>query len=95
MANSGQFKKGQPKISGRTKGTPNKATQEHRELINKLISCPKDLEADLKVLEPKERIDAVIKLLEFTTPKQSRMEAVVSAETTNKLIFEDAKESPS
>jgi len=59
--------------NGRKKGVPNKVTQEHRKLINKLISCPKDLEEDLKVLEPKERIDAIIKLLEFTTPKQSRI----------------------
>ena len=28
---------------GSRKGTPNKATQEHRELIDKLILCPKNL----------------------------------------------------
>jgi len=73
------------------KGIPNKVTQEHRELINKLISCPKDLEKDLKELSPKDRLDAIIKLLEFTTPKQSR----VVADVTNKvnissIKFEDA-----
>jgi hypothetical protein len=79
------------KTGGRTKGVPNKVTQEHRELINKLISCPKDLESDLKVLEPKERIDAIIKLLEFTTPKQSRVEATVDNKVSiSSIKFEDA-----
>lgn len=86
------FKKGQSgNIKGRTKGSPNKVTQEHRELIDKLISAPEDLEKDLKELSPKDRLDAIIKLLEFTTPKQSR----VVADVTNKvnissIKFEDA-----
>jgi len=79
------------KTGGRKKGTPNKVTQEHRELINRLIDSPNDLEKDLKKLSPKDRLDSIIKLLQFTTPKQSR----VVADVTNKvnissIKFEDA-----
>ena len=81
------------KFGGREKGTPNKVTQEHRDLINKLISSPKDLEKDLKALEPKERLDAIIKLLEFTTPKQARVESVITGDVSiNSVRFEDAKD---
>ena len=86
------FKKGHKKIGGKKKGTPNKATQDHRDLINKLISSPEQLLKDLASLEPKERIDATIKLLEYTTPKQSRVETNVTAELgLSSIIFEDAK----
>ncbi len=79
------------KTGGREKGTPNIVTQEHRELINKLITSPKDLVADLKKLEPKERLDAIIKLLEFTTPKQARVETIVSGDLSiNSIVFKDA-----
>jgi len=86
-----KFQKGQPKIGGRQKGTPNKVTQEHRELINKLIDSPEDLEADLAQLAPKDRIDAIIKLLEFTTPKQSRVEANVTGQMDlSSIVIKDA-----
>jgi hypothetical protein len=74
--------------SSSREGIPNKATQDHRELINKLISSPKDLEKDLKGLEPKERLDAIIKLLEFTTPKQARVENVQENEILIKVKHE-------
>ena len=87
------FKKGEsgnPK--GRKKGSPNIVTQEHRELINTLISCPDDLQGDLQKLEPKERIDAIIKLLEFTTPKQARVINEVTGDLSiSSVLFKDAK----
>lgn len=80
------------KFGGREKGTPNKVTQEHRELINTLIESPEDLEKDLKELSPKDRLDAIIKLLEYTTPKQSRVDTVISADkSVSSLLFEDAE----
>jgi len=86
------FKKGDKKLSGRKKGVPNKSTQQHRELINKLISSPEDLEKDLAKLSPKDRMDAIIKLLEFTTPKQARVETVHSGDiSVTSIKFEDEK----
>ena len=88
------FQKGRERTGGKKKGTPNKVTQDHRDLINKLISSPEKLLKDLEQLEPKERIDATIKLLEFTTPKQSRVETQITADVSvNSIKFEDAEES--
>lgn len=86
------FKKGHDKFGGRQKGTPNTVTQQHRELINSLISCPENLEEDLKQLSPKDRMDAIIKLLEFTTPKQSRVDTNITGDLdVSSIIFKDAK----
>ena len=57
------------KFGGRTKGTPNRNTDEIREnfqlLIEKNLAT---LENDLKELEPKERIKAVLDLSRFVLP---------------------------
>jgi hypothetical protein len=85
------FEKGNKRGKGRPPNSPNKVTQDHRDLINKLISSPKDLQKDLKSLEPKERVDAIIKLLEFTTPKQSRVESNITGNIgVESIKFEDA-----
>ena len=74
------------------KGTPNKVTSEHRQLIDKLISCPDDLEKDLRELSPKDRMDSIIKLLEYTTPKLARKESIHSGDVSvSSLLFEDAE----
>ncbi|WP_206081816.1 hypothetical protein [Maribellus sediminis] len=58
------------KTGGRKKGTPNKVTGTVREMITKSIS--KELES-LPVLfsqlEPKEKMDALIKLMPYIIPK--------------------------
>ena len=66
---------GQPKGKtgnphGRPKGSPNKATQELREWIAKLIDDNRDqIRKDLKMLEPKERLLVLEKFIQYTLPK--------------------------
>lgn len=62
------------KFGGRTKGTPNRTTKETKELLTKIVSNELDnVDKLLEQLEPKERLDAVIKLLPYIVPKQTEM----------------------
>lgn len=75
-------KKGCLKTGGRKKGTPNKATQTAKEWIVQTLSANwEQMKSDLKVLEPKERLQLLFKLLEYVVPKQR--------ETSNNIKFED------
>lgn len=66
--------KGIRNINGRPKGAVNKTTAETKELLQKIVSNELDNITDLlSKLEPKERIDAVIKLLPYIVPKQSEI----------------------
>lgn len=63
------------KTGGRTKGVANKTTAETKEIIQKIVSNELDnIETLLKLLEPKERIDAVIKMLPYIVPKQQEVD---------------------
>jgi hypothetical protein len=58
------------KTGGRQKGTPNKVTGTVREMISQSISTElESLPKLLKQLEPKERMDTIIKLLPYLIPK--------------------------
>ncbi len=74
------------KFGGRTKGTPNRTTAETKELIQNVVSNELDNITELlNKLEPKERIDAVIKLLPYIVPKQSE----IAIDANNKFnVFE-------
>ena len=62
------------KTGRRTKGAVNKTTAETTELLQKIVSNELDhIEGMLNKLEPKERIDAVIKLLPYIVPKQQEI----------------------
>ena len=75
-------KKGCLQTGGRKKGTPNKATQTAKEWIVQTLSANwEQMKSDLKVLEPKERLQLLFKLLEYVAPKQR--------ETSNNIKFED------
>ena len=75
-------KKGCLKTGGRKTGTPNKATKTAKEWIVQTLSANwEQMKSDLKVLEPKERLQLLFKLLEYVTPKQR--------ETSNNIKFED------
>ena len=75
-------KKGCLKTGGRKKGTPYKATQTAKEWIVQTLSANwEQMKSDLKVLEPKERLQLLFKLLEYVAPKQR--------ETSNNIKFED------
>jgi hypothetical protein len=62
------------KTGGRAKGTPNRTTTETKELLQSIVSKELDNVAVLlEKLEPKERIDAIIKLLPYIVPKQQEI----------------------
>ena len=60
--------------TGRTPGTPNKATMAARETIAAALAgaSPAKLAAHLDSLSGREYIDAYVKLAEFVTPKLQR-----------------------
>ena len=63
------------KFGGRKKGTPNKDTKALRERIEALLDDQwHQLLQDIKQLKPKERVDMVIRLLEYALPKLHRSE---------------------
>lgn len=61
--------------AGRPKGVPNKKTDALRAKVDKLIEDNwESIQDDLVDLQPKERIDTMIKLLEYALPKLNRTE---------------------
>ena len=66
------------KYGGRRKGTPNKITSNIREWLEKLINKNRlQIERDIKVLEPKERLQILEKFMSYTTPKMKSIETRV------------------
>ena len=73
------FEKGRKKTGGRAKGTPNtnSSSAQLREQVQHLLESQYDrVLADLEALEPKDRVGAWIKLLDFALPKLQRTETV-------------------
>lgn len=61
--------------NGRPKGSLNKTTQQTKKIIEKLVASElKNIDSLLEQLEPKERVDAIIKLLAYVIPKNSHIE---------------------
>ena len=62
------------KYGGREKGTPNRLTKELRTILkNVLYNELENIEELLETLEPKERIELVIKLIPFILPKVDKI----------------------
>ena len=84
--------------NGRPKGTPNKVTSEVKTWLAELIDKNrKQIEKDLKALEPKDRILIFEKLLSYVVPKMQSVEAKInlenlSDEQLNQVINELTKE---
>ena len=58
------------KYGGRKKGTPNKLTKELRSVLKEVIYNELDnIEERLEQLEPKQRLELVIKLMPYVFPK--------------------------
>lgn len=84
---NGTFTKGNTG-GGRPKGSKNIATGELREFINGFINDNTDkIQNDFDSLDPKERIDTLIKLLEYSLPKLNRTELTAdSDEEKNRIV---------
>lgn len=79
--------KGTRNVNGRPKGSLNKSTTQTKEIIQKVISSELDkLGAMLEQLEPKERIDAIAKLLPYILPKTSEV-SIIENEPPKKIII--------
>ena len=62
------------KYGGREKGTPNRLTKELRTILkNVLYNELENIEAHLDSLEPKQRIELLIKLIPFILPKVDKI----------------------
>lgn len=63
------------KTGGRKAGTPNKSTAEIRDFIQSFLGAKfEELDEIFDQLEPKDKINALIKLTSYAVPKQSQME---------------------
>lgn len=64
--------------NGRPKGSPNKTTTEVRQWLSKLIDKNKrQIERDLKALEPKDRLVILEKFMSYTVPKMQSIQAQI------------------
>ena len=77
-----KYKKGQSgNLKGKPQGAKNKVTLELKERVKLLIENNFDkIEADIKKLKPQERVQAIIKLMEFVIPKQLRQETEINSD---------------
>ena len=94
-------KKGQTgNPAGRPKGTPNKVTTDLRDWIKELLNDNRQtFEADLKKLEPHQRVAIFEKMLSYSVPKMQSVEAQInvdlnrlSDEQLDTIIYELTKD---
>ena len=65
------FEKGREKTGGRKSGSTNRTSTDIKSKIADLIDQQfNTITADLELLEPKERVTAYLKFLEYVVPKQ-------------------------
>ena len=89
---------GKGRLGGRQKGTPNKITASVKEWLSTLIDKNRrQIEKDIKQLEPKERLQMLEKLMQYVVPKQQAVSATVeidklSDEQLDRMIYEITKE---
>jgi len=77
------------KTGGRDKGTPNKLTLSHRELIQSIFDSEVRsgrIECELKKLEGKDYIDAIIKLTGFVLPKLNSVDVIQTNSGIKQII---------
>jgi len=65
-------------MGGRQKGTPNKVTSTVKEWLAQLIDKNRrQMERDIKDLEPKDRLQVLERLMQYVVPKQQAVQAEV------------------
>jgi hypothetical protein len=93
------YKKNDTRINrtGRPKGSPNKTNSEVKAIVKQLVNdnLPQ-VQADLDSLEPKDRLDIMVKLMGFVLPKATQTDVnftnlqqpqiIVNSEETKKQI---------
>ncbi|AGB29620.1 hypothetical protein Prede_2356 [Prevotella dentalis DSM 3688] len=69
---------GKGRIGGRQKGTPNKVTASVKDWVAQVIDKNRrQMERDIKALEPKDRLQMLEKLMQYVVPKQQAASANV------------------
>lgn len=87
MENSGF--KGNPNTKGRPRGAKNRTTAQTKAIIQQLVNNEIDtLPALLDKLKPKERIEAVIKLMAYLIPKQSQIQIDTPPERFQPVVIQ-------
>lgn len=83
---------GRGKTGGRVKGTPNKITSTLKEFISDLIDDNREqILADLRQLEPKERLMILERLMGYVIPKQQAIGANIESTPIKQLSMEEAQ----
>ena len=80
------------RLGGRKAGTPNKVTKVSKELIAKLVgdySASGLLDSDLAELDPKSRIDVMVKLMSFVLPKMQSVAFEAGGDQGDRTIEDD------
>ena len=73
------FEKGQKKIGGRAKGTPNAINRKIGESVSKLLEDSLEgFKSDLDSLQPRERLQVVVSLMKFVLPTLKAQEVSVT-----------------
>lgn len=81
-----KFEPGHQKIGGRQPGSTNKVTTNLKTKIAALVDEQFDaIKADLDMLDPKERVTAYLKFLEYVLPKQREQKIDLSTLTEEQL----------
>lgn len=76
-----------PKYGGRKAGTPNKSTKQFRQQIETLIENNFErIQEDINSLDPKDRLNLLVKLYDFVVPKIQRIDATSTNAVINNLI---------
>ena len=85
-----KFEKGRAKTGGRKPGVQNKSTSLVKQCLAKITSDYIDsgkLQEDLADLKPKDRLEMIEKLLQYTTPKMQSV--AVSSDEEHPITIEE------
>ncbi len=73
---------GRGRLGGRVKGSPNKVTSSVKEWLVEVINQNRpQMEADIRALEPKDRLQILEKFMQYAIPKQQAVSAKVDIDT--------------